>query len=155
MSVGASFGNLKNDNALVLTAPVSDGKKVSNIAFTWKGDIASESSRILKKSDEFIKTYDSSINIDSEMKGVNGIQLADALLRNPSMIDLGEGVDLGLGLKGVNSFGTMLSDNQNYLGSHPATILFPAVIISLLMISFNLFGNGLRDALNPSLKGGE
>ena len=62
---------------------------------------------------------------------------------------------LGLGLKGVNSFGTMLSDNQNYLGSHPATILFPAVIISLLMISFNLFGNGLRDALNPSLKGGE
>lgn len=99
-SLGASFGNLKNDNALVLTAPVSDGKKVSNIAFTWKGDIASESSRILKKSDEFIKTYDSSINIDSEMKGVNGIQLADALLRNPSMIDLGEGVDLGLGLKG-------------------------------------------------------
>lgn len=99
-SLGASFGNLKNDNALVLTAPVSDGKKVSNIAFTWKGDIASESSRILKKSDEFIKTYDSSIKIDSEMKGVNGIQLADALLRNPSMIDLGEGVDLGLGLKG-------------------------------------------------------
>lgn len=62
---------------------------------------------------------------------------------------------LGLGLKGVSSFGVMLSDNQSYLGSHPAMILFPAVIISLLMISFNLFGNGLRDALNPSLKGSE
>jgi oligopeptide transport system permease protein len=34
-------------------------------------------------------------------------------------------------------------------------IVFPAVIMSLMMISFNLFGNGLRDAVNPSLKGGE
>ena len=29
----------------------------------------------------------------------------------------------------------------------------PAIIIALLMICFNLFGNGLRDAFNPSLKG--
>lgn len=62
---------------------------------------------------------------------------------------------LGLGLKGVNSFGVLLSENQAYLNSFPALIIFPAIIISLLMISFNLFGNGLRDALNPSLKGGE
>ena len=62
---------------------------------------------------------------------------------------------LGLGLKGVNSFGVMLSENQGFLGSYPMLILFPATIISLLMISFNLFGNGLRDALNPSLKGSE
>ena len=33
--------------------------------------------------------------------------------------------------------------------------IFPALFISLLMISFNLFGNGLRDALNPSLKGSD
>ena len=62
---------------------------------------------------------------------------------------------LGLGLKGVTSFGTVLSDNQNYLQTYPALIVFPAIIVSLLMISFNLFGNGLRDALNPSLKGSE
>ena len=34
-------------------------------------------------------------------------------------------------------------------------MVVPAVIISLLMISFNLFGNGLRDAFNPSLRGVE
>jgi oligopeptide transport system permease protein len=34
-------------------------------------------------------------------------------------------------------------------------MVFPAVVISLLMISFNLFGNGLRDAFNPSLRGAE
>lgn len=62
---------------------------------------------------------------------------------------------LNLGLKGVESFGVLLSDNQQYLGTYPALIVFPSIIISLLMISFNLFGNGLRDALNPSLKGSE
>jgi oligopeptide transport system permease protein len=62
---------------------------------------------------------------------------------------------LNLGLQGVESFGVLLSTNQKYLESQPALIIFPAIIISLLMISFNLFGNGLRDALNPSLKGSE
>lgn len=62
---------------------------------------------------------------------------------------------LNLGLQGSASFGVLLSDNQVYLSTYPVLIIFPAIIISLLMISFNLFGNGLRDALNPSLKGGE
>lgn len=62
---------------------------------------------------------------------------------------------LKLGLQGVKSFGTLLANNQQYIKTDAALILFPAAIISLLMISFNLFGNGLRDALNPSLKGSE
>lgn len=62
---------------------------------------------------------------------------------------------LNLGLQGVESFGVMMSENQQFLGTYPNLVIFPAVIISLLMISFNLFGNGLRDAFNPSLKGSE
>jgi len=62
---------------------------------------------------------------------------------------------LGLGLKTSDSFGVLLSSNQKFLSSYPMLIIWPAIIISLLMISFNLFGNGLRDALNPTLKGGE
>ena len=38
---------------------------------------------------------------------------------------------------------------------YPYLTLFPALLISVLMISFNMFGNGLRDALNPSLRGSE
>ncbi len=34
-------------------------------------------------------------------------------------------------------------------------MLFPSLVIALLMISFNLFGNGLRDAFNPNLRGSE
>lgn len=62
---------------------------------------------------------------------------------------------LNLGLQGSNSFGNILSRNQQYLDDYPALIVFPAIVIALIMISFNLFGNGLRDALNPSLKGSE
>lgn len=60
---------------------------------------------------------------------------------------------LGLGLQGVDSLGILLSDSQKFLSSYPTEMLLPAIIISLLMICFNLFGNGLRDAFNPSLKG--
>ena len=60
---------------------------------------------------------------------------------------------LGLGFKNLPSLGVILSDNQAELTNNPYLLIFPAVIIALLMISFNLFGNGLRDAVNPSLKG--
>ena len=62
---------------------------------------------------------------------------------------------LNLGLQGQHSFGVMMSSNQQYLSIYPNLVIFPAIIIALMMISFNLFGNGLRDAFNPSLKGSE
>lgn len=54
-----------------------------------------------------------------------------------------------------SSIGSMLSAGQPFLSTYPHIILFPALFISLMMISFNLFGNGLRDAFNPSLRGTE
>lgn len=62
---------------------------------------------------------------------------------------------LGLGLKNLDSLGVILSETQSNLSIYPYQLVIPAVIISLLMICFNLFGNGLRDAFNPSLKGTE
>lgn len=58
------------------------------------------------------------------------------------------------GRKGT-SLGTLLSNGKQYLNTDPHIIMFPAIVISLLMISFNLFGNGLRDAFNPSLRGAD
>ena len=55
----------------------------------------------------------------------------------------------------MTSVGTMLANGRSYLSTDPYIILFPALFISLLEISFNLFGNGLRDAFNPSLRGAE
>ena len=55
----------------------------------------------------------------------------------------------------MTSVGTMLSNGRNFMSTYPHILVFPAVFISLLMISFNLFGNGLRDAFNPSLRGAD
>lgn len=85
-----------------------------------------------------------------------GTIVTSSVLMIPSLIFTESTLSyLGLGLNGSNSFGNILSDNQAYLQTYPALIVVPAIIISLLMISFNLFGNGLRDALNPSLKGSD
>ena len=57
---------------------------------------------------------------------------------------------------GINSIGALLSEGQKAgLATYPHVLLFPALVISLLMISFNLFGNGLRDAFNTTLRGSE
>lgn len=56
---------------------------------------------------------------------------------------------MNLGGEGVTSLGTLLSEAGGIWTSYPHLILFPALVISLLMISFNLFGNCLRDAFDP------
>ncbi|MFA5006019.1 MAG: ABC transporter permease [Candidatus Izemoplasmatales bacterium] len=53
------------------------------------------------------------------------------------------------------SIGRLLSTGQSVMKESFYQVLFPALFISLLMLSFNLFGNGLRDAFNPSLRGVE
>lgn len=55
----------------------------------------------------------------------------------------------------VTSVGTMLNNGQAALSTYPHTVAFPAIFISILLICFNIFGNGLRDAFNPSLRGNE
>ena len=55
----------------------------------------------------------------------------------------------------MTSVGNMLSSAQQYMTSQTYMMFFPAMFICLLMLSFNLFGNGLRDAFNPSLRGSE
>lgn len=60
-----------------------------------------------------------------------------------------------LGSAGSTSLGTLLSDASSIWTNYPHLMIYPALILSLLMICFNLFGNGLRDAFNPSLRGVE
>lgn len=62
---------------------------------------------------------------------------------------------ISLETSGLTSIGTMLSNGQSCISTFPHIIAFPAAFIALLEISFNLFGNGLRDAFNPTLRGSE
>jgi oligopeptide transport system permease protein len=61
---------------------------------------------------------------------------------------------IGLGIQAPEpSIGVLLSDGQKTLLQYPFQVFFPALLISLLMVSFNLFANGLRDALDPTMRG--
>lgn len=62
-------------------------------------------------------------------------------------------IDLSTG--NLTSVGTLIALGQPDLTKFPHIALFPSLFLSLLMLSFNLFGNGLRDAFNPSLRGSE
>ncbi len=55
----------------------------------------------------------------------------------------------------ATSVGMLLQQGQAVMQNEPHLLLFPALYIAILMIAFNLFGNGLRDAFNPSLRGAE
>lgn len=55
----------------------------------------------------------------------------------------------------VTSLGNLLAEASGLWTTHPHLLLFPAGALSLLLICFNLLGNGLRDAFNPALRGVE
>lgn len=61
---------------------------------------------------------------------------------------------LGLGIQAPEpSIGVLLAEGQLVLTSSPHLTLFPALVVSLLMLAFNMFGNGLRDAFDPRMRG--
>ena len=62
-------------------------------------------------------------------------------------------IDLSVG--NITSVGTLIAAGQPYLADYPHIVASPSIFLALLMLSFNLFGNGLRDAFNPSLRGSE
>ena len=51
------------------------------------------------------------------------------------------------------SWGTLIQDGVKYLRSDPHLAIFPAIAIALALLSFTFLGDGLRDALDPKLRG--
>jgi ABC-type dipeptide/oligopeptide/nickel transport system permease subunit len=63
---------------------------------------------------------------------------------------------LGIGAKPpLSSWGNMISEGQPYLTSRWWVCLAPGVAIMITVLGFNLLGDGLRDALDPRLRGGK
>lgn len=59
---------------------------------------------------------------------------------------------LGLGAQPPSpEWGTMLSSGRDFLFTAPHVAIFPGITIALLVMGFNLFGDGLRDALDPRM----
>lgn len=61
---------------------------------------------------------------------------------------------IGIGVQPPRaSWGSLVAEGQKYMRSEPHLVVFPAICIALALISFTFLGDGLRDALDPKLKG--
>ena len=60
---------------------------------------------------------------------------------------------IGLGIQPPTpEWGAMLSGAKNYIRDYPHMLLFPGLFIAITVLGLNMFGDGLRDALDPKLK---
>ena len=61
---------------------------------------------------------------------------------------------LGLGAQPPTpTWGSMIADGRVFLRTSPWIPIFPGIMIMLIVMGFNLFGDGLRDILDPKLRG--
>ncbi len=83
-----------------------------------------------------------------------GQLIATAMLQIPSAIFTEAFLSfLGIGVSApMASLGSLTSEALSGLTTAPYRMIFPAALISLIILAFNLFGDGLRDALDPKMK---
>lgn len=73
--------------------------------------------------------------------------IPNAIMYEASLSYLGLGIQLP-----TPSWGNMISAAQSYIGLVPTYSIFPGLAIMITVIAFNIFGDGLRDALDPKMR---
>lgn len=101
--------------------------------------IGASASRIIRK--HMIPNCISVIIITAAM------QIPSAIFTESFLSYLGLGVSIPM-----PSLGSLAADARTGLISYPYLLIFPALSIFLIVLSFNLLGNGLRDAFDPKLR---
>ena len=136
--------------AFVLTGWIAEAASVRMQFYRFKGQEYVLAARTLGASDRrliFKHIFPNALGtiITGSVLAIPGVIFSESMLSYLGIVNLET--------SSLTSIGTMLANGQGYLSTYPHIILFPALFISILEISFNLFGNGLRDAFNPSLRG--
>lgn len=75
------------------------------------------------------------------------LQIPSAIFTESFLSFIGLGVDAP-----VPSLGSLASDGVNGFISYPYRLFFPSLLLCLIILAFNLFGDGLRDALDPRMR---
>ena len=75
------------------------------------------------------------------------LQIPSAIFTESFLSFLGLGVSIPM-----PSLGSLASEARQSLVSYPFLLVYPATTIFLIVLSFNLLGNGLRDAFDPKLR---
>lgn len=138
--------------AFVMTGWVGTASRVRTQFYRFKGQEYVLAARTLGASDWrliFKHIFPNSLGtiVTGAVMTIPGVIFSESMLSYLHIINLET--------SSLTSIGTLLSGGQSYLSTYPHIIFFPAIFIAILEIAFNLFGNGLRDALNPSLRGAD
>jgi peptide/nickel transport system permease protein len=86
-------------------------------------------------------------NIASSVLVLFTLIVASTILTEAALSFLGAGVQ-----PPQPSWGTMIADGQSVLATNPWLSLFPGIMLAITVLSINVFGDGLRDALDPRAK---
>lgn len=83
-----------------------------------------------------------------------GVMIINTMFTIPSAIFFEAFLSfIGLGLQDpLASLGTLIDDGFKVMLAYPTQMIFPAIVISVIMIAFNLIADGLRDALDPKMR---
>ena len=138
--------------AYVVTGWISTAHRVRTQFYRFKTQEYVMAARTLGASDRRIiwkHIFPNSLGtiITSSALAIPSTMLSESMLSFLGIVKLGTAES--------TSLGTLLADASGIWTNYPHLMIYPAIVISLLMICFNLFGNGLRDAFNPALRGVE
>ena len=133
--------------ALGVTGMAGYARLIRGAVLQVKGSEFIEASRSVKGSDFFIITRHVLPNSISPVIVSMTMGIGSNIIAIASLGFVGMGVPTS-----VPEWGAMLSEARAYLGIYPHMMLAPGIAIILTVLGFNLFGDGLRDAMDPRLK---
>jgi len=135
--------------AIAITLIARPARVVRGSVLSAKATPWVESARLLGASDARIMFRHILPNVLAPIIVLASLTLGIAILVEASLSFLGLGVQ-----PPTPAWGSMLSGaGANYFSTYPLLAIFPGVAISLAVFAFNLFGDGLRDVLDPRLRG--
>lgn len=86
-------------------------------------------------------------NIFGQLLIMSMFSIPNAIFTEAFLAFIGIGIPVPLA-----SLGSIISDSFKSFTTHPYMIVFPVAVLGILMLSFNLLADGLRDALDPKMK---
>lgn len=149
MFVAFLGGNLQNAMIAigVLSIPVYT-RLVRSSVLSLKEELFVEAARALGASHPFIILRHIAPNVFAPIIVQSTLQMAVAIQAAAALGFLGLGAP-----PDVPEWGNMLQKGRNYIFSAPHIVIYPGLATMLVVFGFSLLGDGLRDALDPRLRG--
>jgi ABC-type dipeptide/oligopeptide/nickel transport system permease subunit len=125
------------------------------IARLARGQILSLREKEFVEASHMIGASDLRIIVRHVLPNIIGPILVNITLNIPAYINTEVFLSfIGLGVDPPTpSWGAMISEGARSIRSYPNEVLFPALALTITMFAFNFLGDGLRDALDPRMKG--